>query len=232
MLSELKSLFSDLNSKSISELPRVVVLEGVSGVAFCAGADLKERAEMSQEEVWQFLDDFRGFLKDLEDLPMPTIAAISGVALGGGLEIALACDFRLATEDAIVGLPEVKLGIIPGAGGTQRLTRLVGLTKAKQWIFQGKRCNGKEALEWGVVDYVFPIPVFANEVRVYAESFLESAPISLKAAKAAIQSGIEVDLEKGLDLERDNYKLTINSKDRKEALLAFQEKRKPIFRGE
>lgn len=214
------------------ELPRVLVITGVDGVAFSAGADLKERATMTEDEVWKFLDDFRDLLDDLESLPIPTIAAVNGVALGGGWEIALACDFRLVVEDVIVGLPETKLGIIPGAGGTQRLLRLIGVTRAKEWIFQGKRMSGKDAVEWGAATHSYPREGFLNSVMEYAFQFLDSAPLSIRAAKLAIQEGAELTLQKGLDKEREFYKTTINTADRKEALLAFQEKRKPQFKGE
>lgn len=232
LLGDLRSVLSDFQNRPLGQMPRAIVLEGIPGVAFSAGADLKERAGMSQEEVWEFLDGFRNFLDGWEKLPVPTIAGIGGFALGGGMEIALACDFRLAIDTAILGLPETRLGIIPGAGGTQRLSRLVGISRAKEWIFQGKKITASYAQEWGAVDYSFSQENFPSELQKFAEGFLESAPLSIRASKMAIQEGFELTLEKGLDRERYWYKTTIDSQDRREALDAFREKRKPIFKGE
>lgn len=232
ILRELNTTVQVIQDQKSIDRPRVLILQGVQGVAFSAGADLKERATMAEDEVWEFLDRFREFLNLLENLPIPTIASIGGVALGGGLEIALACDLRVGSESAILGLPEAKLGIIPGAGGTQRLSRLIGSSKAKEMIFTGRRMSGQDALSWGILNRVSPLNRLDETVFDLAQEIAESAPVSLRAAKKAIQEGMDLPLEKGFDLERDCYKSTISTKDRNEALAAFREKRKPIFIGE
>lgn len=232
ILRELNSTVQAIQDQKSTDRPRVLILQGVHGIAFSAGADLKERATMSEDEVWDFLDRFREFLHLLENLPIPTIASIGGVALGGGLEIALACDLRVASDSAVLGLPEAKLGIIPGAGGTQRLSRLIGGSKAKELIFTGRRLSGEDALRWGIVNHVSALAHLDEKVLELAREIAESAPVSLRAAKKAIQEGMDISLEKGFDLERVCYKSTISTKDRNEALVAFREKRKPIFIGE
>lgn len=232
LLLELHTNLIDLSQKSPKELPRVLILEGIPGLAFSAGADLKERAKMNLTEVEEFLNQLQDAFFILETLPIVTIAAISGVALGGGLELSLACDFRLAREDAKLGLPEVRLGIIPGAGGTQRLTRLVGISKAKEWILSGNIYSASEAWQSGIVHKFYPINEFENKVLEFASQFIESAPLSLKAAKSAIQEGLYLDLKTALEIERKHYNTTLSTHDRNEALQAFQEKRKPNFRGE
>ncbi|TFY78718.1 hypothetical protein EWM64_g5289 [Hericium alpestre] len=189
---------------------------------------------MSEAQVNKFLVDLRGALSKLENLPMPTIAAIDGPALGGGLELALACDLRVAGHSVTkIGLPETKLGIIPGAGGTQRATRLLGLSKAKDLIFTGRSLSGPEAKEWGLVDYVSDEGVTAvDRALVLAKEISENAPLALRSAKRAISRAPELSLEPGLDFERASYEPLLKSKDRAEALQAFKEKRRPVFRGE
>ncbi|PSS35410.1 hypothetical protein PHLCEN_2v1565 [Hermanssonia centrifuga] len=202
--------------------------------SFCAGADLAERRTMSQAQVDKFLLDLRGALGKLESLPMPTIAAIDGPALGGGLEMALACDLRVAGHSVTkIGLPETKLGIIPGAGGTQRLTRLLGLSKAKNLIFTARSLNAAEALDYGVVDYVSDEGTSAVDRALrLAEEISSNAPLALRAAKQAISRAPDLALEQGLDFERASYEGLLTSKDRLEALEAFKEKRPPVFKGE
>jgi enoyl-CoA hydratase/carnithine racemase len=210
---------------------RVLLITG-SGDSFCAGADLKERVDWSEEQVVRFLRDFRDCLLDLEKLKFPTLALINGFAFGGGLEIALTCDLLYASDNAIVGLTETKLGIIPGAGGTQRLTRLVGPQTAKEWIFRGKKVTADEGLSKGLFAGVFPKEAFLEDCILIAEDIADSAPLAVKAAKKAIRGSLSLDLESGLEWERACYLDTIRSKDRMEALQAFKEKRKPKFVGE
>lgn len=213
---------------------RVLIVRSSTLGAFCAGADLAERRTMSRADVDKFLWDLRAALGRLENLPMPTIAAIDGPALGGGLELALACDLRVAGHSVTkIGLPETKLGIIPGAGGTQRLTRLLGISKAKNLIFTGRALTAHEALEFGVVDYVSEEDKSAvDKALVLAEEISENAPLALRAAKQAINRAPELALEAGLDFERSSYEPLLKTKDRDEALEAFKEKRKPVFKGE
>lgn len=232
LLNEFSAQITELQDIHVYKKIRALVLRGSGGLAFCAGADLKERAGMSEKEVWQFLDQFRDVLFRLESLKIPTVAAITGVALGGGLEIALACDLRVCSENAILGLPEAKLGIIPGAGGTQRLPRLIGESRAKDLIYSGRRIDALAAREIGIINHVYPEKEFEKQVEHYVQEIVSSAPISLAMAKQAIQEGLNLGLEKGLDVERTCYKSTINTKDRAEALVAFRDKRKPLFIGE
>ncbi|MBW0501165.1 hypothetical protein O181_040880 [Austropuccinia psidii MF-1] len=213
---------------------RVLVVGSSVPGSFCAGADLKERQGMSPIQISRFLHDLRSALHDLETLPMPTIAAIDGPALGGGLELALACDLRVGGPHATkIGLTETKLGIIPGAGGTQRTTRLLGLSKTKDLVFGAKILNAKQALELGLLDYVSEPNTSAFErATEIARGILPNGPLAVKAAKLAINRSIELDLETGLDFERECYNSVIGTKDRIEGLKAFREKRKPQFIGE
>lgn len=210
---------------------RVVILTAAGERAFCAGADLKERATMSPSQVQQRLRDYRGAFRAIEVLNKPVVCGINGVAFGGGLEIALACDLRVAAEEALVGLTEARLGIIPGAGGTQRLPRLVGVAKAKELIFTGARLSAAQALEIGLVNRVAPRAELLAACRALAVEMVKCAPISLAQAKVAIARGIEVDLESGLELEAQCYAATIPTQDRLEGLAAFAEKRDPVWHG-
>jgi len=210
---------------------RAIVLTGAGQRAFCAGADLKERLGMSEEQVLELLALYRTELGWLLDAPMPTLAAINGTALGGGLELALACDFRIAREGVQLGLPETSLGIIPGAGGTQRLPRIVGEAKAKELILLGRRIDAAEALALNLVHRVCPQ---SEDFQGYVSSFLapisEGAPIAQRAALRALRAA-ELPLAQGLAAELRAYEECLRSEDRHEALLAFQEKRPPRFTG-
>ena len=211
---------------------RVVVLHSLVDGVFCAGADLKERATMAQPEVERFVKGLRAAFTALEDLPQPTIAAIEGAALGGGLEMALACDLRVAGGDAKLGLPETGLAIIPGAGGTQRLPRLIGRSKAKDLIFTGRRLNATAAEALGLVDHAAPAGQVLAKALELAREILPNGPVALRAAKAAINRGLELDREAAMAVERACYAEVIPTKDRLEGLAAFREKRKPVYRGE
>lgn len=211
---------------------RVVILTGAGDRAFCAGADLKERKDMNMGEVRQYIQMIRDTFTYIENLPKPVIAAINGVALGGGLELALACDIRIADPKAVMGLNEVTLGIIPGGGGTQRLPRLIGRGKAKEMIFTGKRITAWEALSIGLINQIAKEGKLMEETVKIAQSICENAPIAVQQAKFAINRGIEMDISSGLSLESSAYEVCIPTKDRIEALKAFEEKRKPVFKGE
>ncbi|MCW7457076.1 enoyl-CoA hydratase-related protein [Leptospira bandrabouensis] len=210
---------------------RVLVITGV-GDSFCSGADLKERKSMSDLQVKQFLKNINLCFSDLANLSIPTIAAINGFAFGGGLELALSCDIRYASEAAQMGLTETKLGIIPGAGGTQRLSRIVGESTALEWIFSGKKLSGKEAMVRGLVSQVFSPDSLKESSLALAREISESAPIAVSAAKKAVRRGLELPMESALEWERLCYFETLGTKDRLEALQAFAEKRKPNFKGE
>jgi len=212
--------------------PRAVIITGAGDRAFCAGADLKERATMPQHEVGPFVDGLRQLMSSVAALPVPVIAAINGVALGGGLELALACDFRIAEEHARVGLPEVRLGIIPGAGGTQRLPRLIGPTKAKHLILSGATITAQEGHGYGVLCEVVPIGKSLERALELAREFSAGAPLAVASAKRAIDQGLDLPLDDAWSIERDAYHAVVDTHDRVEALNAFNEKRPPIFRGE
>lgn len=212
---------------------RAVIVTGAGGRAFSAGADLKERQSMDEEEVRDFLSLYRVAFGAIDAFPKPTIAAIDGVAFGGGLELALACDLRVAAAGAKLGLTETSLGIIPGAGGTQRLTRLVGPARAKELVLLARRLDADEALALGIVNRVAPDGQTALDCAVeLAEPFVKGAPIALAAALDAIDAATQLPLEAGLSVERACYERTLGSKDRLEALAAFREKRPPRFTGE
>ena len=211
---------------------RALVLTGAGTRAFCAGADLKERARMGDAEVAGFHRAVRAFLDGLEALPQPVVAALNGAALGGGLELALACDLRVAAEGVELGLPEVGLGIIPGAGGTQRLPRLLGVGRAKELILTARRVGAAEALAIGLVSAVVPATRLGEEALALAERLARLAPVSLRQAKRAIDQGLHLPLAEALDLENRLYQACLPTRDRQEALRAFAEKRPPAFTGE
>ena len=229
-----RSLLNELHEEIVGSMSgiRCLMITGAGEKVFCAGADLEERKDMSKTEIITFLDKFRSTLASLESISVPTIASLNGSAFGGGLELALACDIRLAQDKSLLGLTETKLGIIPGAGGTQRLSRLIGLSKAKDLIFRGAKITSLEALELGVVNKVFKKESYLDEVKKYTDQILTSAPLSVQFAKRALVNGYLVDFEDGLDIERTEYLKTLDTTDRLEALQAFREKRSPFFRGE
>jgi enoyl-CoA hydratase/carnithine racemase len=211
---------------------RVVIITGAGEKAFCAGADLKERVTLAPLQVKEFIYTIRDLFTSIENLNKPVIAAVNGVALGGGTELALACDIRLAAETASMGLTETRLAIIPGAGGTQRLPRLVGRGKAKELIFTGKRVPAAEALAIGLVNQVCAPDQLLEACRAMAAEICEAGPIAIEQAKYAINHGLETDLHTGLAIESNAYWVTIPTQDRLEGLAAFREKRKPVYKGE
>jgi enoyl-CoA hydratase/carnithine racemase len=211
---------------------RAIVLTGAGDSAFCAGADLKERRGMDQEAVRELLLFYRGKLGWLDASGLPVVAAINGVALGGGLELALLCDLRVAAASALLGLPETGLGIIPGAGGTQRLGRVVGEARAKEMILLASRLTAEQALAIGLVNRVTPSGHdVVEDTLQWIAPILNGAPLAQRAALEAIDASFEVPLEQGLELERLHYERCLRSEDRVEALRAFAEKRKPDFKG-
>ncbi|MCA9646515.1 MAG: enoyl-CoA hydratase/isomerase family protein [Polyangiaceae bacterium] len=211
---------------------RAVVITSAGTKAFCAGADLKERKGMDENDVRKQLELYRSELLWILDYPAPVVAAINGVALGGGLELALLCDLRVAAEHALLGLPEVSIGIIPGAGGTQRLPRIVGEARAKELILFGRRLKAKEALEIGLVNQVTPEGQdVLQDTLSYIAPLAGGAPLAQAAALRAIDAAYEVPFSHGIELERMFYDTCLRSEDRVEALSAFAEKRKPVFKG-
>ncbi len=230
LLSRLGELGRDLLA---DETLRLVVVTGAGDKAFCAGADLEERAHMNDDEVRAQLAAYRRELSWLSSPRLPSLAAMNGVALGGGLELALCCDFRVAHASAILGLVETSLGVIPGAGGTQRLTRVVGEARAKELILLARKLKAEEAFALGLVNVVLdgPHEQFVDRALEWAGPLLRAAPLATRAALSAIQAASDLDLAQGLERELVEYERCLASEDRREALAAFREKRAPIFRG-
>ncbi|MCP3944285.1 MAG: enoyl-CoA hydratase [Desulfobacteraceae bacterium] len=210
---------------------RCVIITGFGEKSFCAGADLKERATLPPDKVKEFIFTIRNLLTSIQNLPLPVIAAINGIALGGGTEVALASDIRIAASTASMGLTETRLAIIPGGGGTQRLPRIIGVAKAKELIFTGRRVDADEALEIGLVNQVVPRQNLLDTCMEMADMIAQTGPIAVEMAKYAIDKGIETDLATGLAIESNAYRVTIPTEDRIEGLTAFREKRKPVYKG-
>jgi len=230
------NLISAIDAVKFDKSVRVLIIRSHAKGAFCAGADLKERAKMTPAEVGPFVAKGREIIGAWANLPMPVIAAVDGVALGGGLEMALACDLRVASSDARLGLTETRLAIIPGGGGTQRLPRVVGVAKARELIYTARILKGKEALDIGLVNHCVDQNDAGDAAYLrslaLAQEILPNGPIGVAMAKMAINKGTEVDLASGLSFEEAAYAQVIPTKDRIEALTAFREKRKPVFKGE
>lgn len=222
-------------AETIGQSPRDirVVILGGEGRAFCSGADLKERRTLSEQQVRRNVRKIREVFSMIERLQQPTIAAINGYAFGGGMELALCCDFRYSIREAKMGLTEASLGIIPGAGGTQRLPRLIGASKAKELILTARKISAEQALDLGLLNGVADDREQLKEMsEELAAEILANAPLAVYQAKAAIDNGLNTDLATGMDLEFKAYEATIATKDRLEALEAFREKRSPRFTGE
>lgn len=228
LLHELSDTLDQING---DPAVRVVLLTGAGEKAFCAGADLKERKGMSDRQVKQIVQLIGATVAKVETLAQPVIAVLNGVAFGGGLELALACDLRIAATHVKLGLTETSLGIIPGAGGTQRLPRLIGLGKAKELIYTARRLSAKEAEKYGIIEYVYEGHEVLDKAQQLAMEMAKNAPLSLVQAKVAINQGVEVDLATGLKIESLAYSALIPTEDRLEGLLAFQEKRAPQYSG-
>lgn len=211
---------------------RVVIFTGAGDKAFSAGADLKERKHLTETEVRRNVKKIRDVFSAVAELPQPTIAAVNGFAFGGGFELMLACDFKIAADSALMGMTEVSWGIIPGAGGTQRLSRLIGEMKAKELIFTARKISAEKAYELGILTAIEAKENVMAACKELAEEILQNAPIAVRQAKYAIQHGSSTDLQTGLAIESKAYEVTIPTKDRVEALNAFSEKRKPVFTAE
>ncbi|HSA13567.1 MAG TPA: enoyl-CoA hydratase/isomerase family protein [Spirochaetota bacterium] len=206
---------------------RAVVISGAEG-NFAAGGDIADMVDLTPLEAARFV--FHPVFNAIEDLPVPVIAAVSGYALGGGMELALACDFRIFSETASAGFPEINLGIFPGAGGTQRLPLLIGLSRAKELIFTGQRIDARKALEWGLCDRLVagdPLPA-ALEM---AANFAKKSPVALKAAKRVMNFGAIRGMRASIPFEEEAWAGIFSSEDQKEGMRAFLEKRKPAFKG-
>jgi len=220
-----------LEDVKTDEAVRVVVLTGAGEKAFSAGADIKTMVGMTALKARELSFMGEKLCVGLENLEKPVIAAINGYALGGGLEVAMSCDLRIASENAKMGQTEINIGLIPGWGGTQRLTRLVGMTKAKELVFTGRIIDAKTAEQIGIVNMVVPADKFRETVSQFAKDLASKAPVALKVAKALINKGSDIGLESALALEREGFGVVGSSEDLKEGVSAFTEKRKPVFKG-
>lgn len=210
---------------------KAVIITGAGNKAFAAGADVAEMANLTPVDVYNFCQASRVAFEKIEDLGKPVIAAIGGLALGGGCELALCCDFRLAADTAKFGQPEIGLGIIPGAGGTQRLPRLIGAARAKELIFLGDIFDASAALSLGLVNKVIPADSLMEEARKLAQKLAAKPAVAMCMAKSAINTGVNLDISSALTLEIQCFVTAFASDDRQEGLGAFMEKRKPNFMG-
>ncbi|MBM7587811.1 enoyl-CoA hydratase [Bacillus pakistanensis] len=225
MVSEILNAFEVFDQ---NDEVRVIMLTG-KGRAFAAGADIDEMAgdgAIDFELLNQFADWDR-----IAVVKKPIIGAIQGFALGGGLELALCCDLLFAADDAEIGFPEVNLGVMPGAGGTQRLTKLIGKTKAMEWLFTGERMKAEEACQLGIINRVVSREVLMEETERMARKLAEKPPLSLRLIKESVLKAMDYPLYEGMQYERKNFYLLFASEDQKEGMNAFIEKRKPNFKG-
>jgi enoyl-CoA hydratase len=210
---------------------RVVVLTGAGEKAFSAGADIKAMKGMNALKARELSLMGQKLCYAIENLEKPVIAAINGYTLGGGLEVAMACDLRIAVENARVGQTEINMGLIPGWGGTQRLPRLIGKTKAKELVFSGKMIDAKTAEQLGILNLVVSADKFRETVRQFALELAQKAPVAVKVAKALINKGTGMSLDAALALEREGFGVVASTEDSQEGVSAFAEKRKPTFKG-
>jgi len=209
---------------------RVIIITGL-GKAFCAGADISQFKTLNGLTAWEFAKKGRELMDYIENLPKPTIAMINGYALGGGLELAMACDIRIAAEEAQVGLPEITLGIYPGFGGTQRLIRLIGKGKAMEMMMTGDRIPAREAERLGLVNKVVPLTELEKETRNFAIKLAEKPPVALKLVKLLVNQGLDIPILAGVNMESLGWGVVFSTEDAKEGVNAFFEKRKPNFKG-
>jgi enoyl-CoA hydratase/carnithine racemase len=217
LISELLLLTKEISSDK--EVKGLIISSSLKD--FCAGADLKERASMSNEEAINTVYAIKMLFESIYNLPFPTLSLIKGACLGGGLELALSCDFRFGTTDSFYGLPETSLGIIPGAGGTQLLPRLIGLSNAKYMIYSSKNINANRAVEYGLIDRLINHNIESKALD-FMEEFIPQSSLSLKLAKKSIDTGFNVELKSALNIEFKQYIRTLDSKDRISALQKFK----------
>lgn len=201
------------------------------GRAFVAGADIREMKDFGPQEAEAFSRLGHRVMARLESMSKPVVAAVNGFALGGGLELAMSCDFIYAAEGAQLGQPEINLGIIPGFGGTQRLSRRIGRARAKELILTGRTVSAQEALSWGLVNRVVPADRLLEEAKAVARQMADKGAVALRLAKRAVDEGVEMDLRRGCTLEQELFALCFSTEDQREGMTAFLEKRPPAFRG-
>jgi len=226
---ELNKVYEELEN---NEQIRVVILTGEGEKSFVAGADIKAMSKLSVKEAYKFAMDGQRFGLNISESDKVYIAAVNGFALGGGCELALACDFAYASKKAKFGQPEVGLGVIPGFGGTQRLTRVIGLAKTKELVYTGDMISADEALRLGIVNKVFEPENLMEEAVKTAKKIAKNGPLAVSKAKKVINKGLSMDIYQAVELETLAFASLFDSKDQKEGMKAFTEKRKPEFKGE
>lgn len=227
MQSEIREAAQEVSSRR--DVGAVIVYGGPK--VFAAGADIKEMGALAYQDMLRESTDLQDCFTAVARIPQPTIAAVTGYALGGGCELALCCDLRIAADDARVGQPEILLGIIPGAGGTQRLPRLIGVSRAKDLILTGRHVDAAEALSFGMVNSVVPADEVYPTALDLAGRLARGPALALRAAKEAVDHGMDVDLATGLDIERVRFAALFATDDQAEGMAAFTEKRPPSFTG-
>ncbi|MEM7188402.1 MAG: enoyl-CoA hydratase-related protein [Pseudomonadota bacterium] len=229
MMTELRDLFQDLYVHA--DQARCIILTGAGERGFCPGADLKERDGMT-DETWRAQHAIvEQFVRGMFQCPIPVIAAVNGVAMGGGAEIALACDFIYAADHARFAFPEVTRGIMPGAAGPQNLPRAVGVRRAKEIILTGLPFSAQEAADWGMVNRVMPLAELMPAAMETARRIANNAPIGVRSALKSMDKAVEIDRSSGYDFEIVAYNATVPTEDRLEGVRAFNEKRDPVFKG-
>lgn len=229
----LKNLENHLKELNKDKSLRALILRGTGEKAFIAGADIKEMQSMQVADAKDFARLGQRVTLLFENLKVPTIAVVQGFALGGGCEMALACDFIYATEAAIFGQPEVKLGLIPGFGGTQRLARVIGRNRAKEVIFSGVNIKATQALDWGIVNKLFSnLEELDQALDKYLDLYLANSPLAISKSKKCLNRGVDLTVEEGLEIEAEEFGAIFDSYDMKEGTAAFVEKRKADFKGE
>jgi len=230
-----RGLVADLaeaaRAAAADECVRAVVITGAGARAFCAGANLKERRGWTEDDVRRWLGELHAKLREVERCPKPWIAAVNGLALGGGCELALACDLRVMDPAAQIGLTEVRIGIIPGGGGTVRLARLVGLSHARDLILTARRVEADEAFRIGLANRISPAGESVAAAVALGHEISANAPVAVAAAKASIEDAWDLPLDAALEREREHYDKALRSEDRLEGLAAFAEKRPPRWKG-
>ncbi|MCX8023111.1 MAG: enoyl-CoA hydratase-related protein [Syntrophorhabdaceae bacterium] len=226
-----KDLYDAFGELENDENVSAIVLTGAGDKAFAAGLDVKDVAGKNIPDCYAFMRTARMAMDRVSNIQKPTIAAVFGFALGGGCELALACDLRIAATDATIGCPEINLGIIPGAGATQRLPRIVGVAKAKELLFMGDTVNGEEAYRIGLVNKVVAKDEVIEEAKVWARKLASKPKVALSLLKNAVDNGMNIDLATAISFERNCFVVTYLSEDGREGFQAFAEKRKPSFKG-
>jgi enoyl-CoA hydratase len=229
LLTELRTVLEDAEADTAV---RVIVITGAGDKAFCAGVDVTEIVEKSPEEARAFSQWVQAIFTVIEELKKPVIAKIHGFCLGGGLELSLACDFRIASDTSLFGLPEVNLAIIPGGGGTQRIPRLIGKTKALELLMTGFPIDAAEAFRLTLVNAVVSVDDLGKKVDEFVQNLVSKSPVTLGILKAAVNKGLEMNLEHALEYEAECFEAALKTEDARAGLQAFVEKRKPEFKGE